>query len=279
MSITHQQLDSHLRKIGLKIGDVVFIHSDLRCFGLPEGKHSRQDILSFYFDTLKGIIGEEGTIAVPAYFYEYARFGTPFDIDHSPVSTSLGSFSQWINSLPSRRRSWNPLQSIAAIGGQAKDLVGEKTLTGYGVTSPWHRLRQLNGKVLFLGAPLQSMTFVHYIEQQYGVPHLYFKIYSFPIIKDGKPLNCEPISAVRYLDFSIEYDLKAYRQELIKQGALHTTEINAALIEIVDAEAAFQIGIDCLIKDPYFFLKNPPKFIAGKIPLDGATGQLNEAKK
>jgi len=147
----------------------------------------------------------------------------------------------------------------------------EETLTGYGVTSPWHRLRQLNGKILFLGAPLQSMTFVHYIEQQYGVPHLYFKIYPFPIIKDGKALNC-PISAVRYLDFSIQYDLKAYRQELIKRGVLHTTQINGALVELVDAEAAFQIGIDCLIRDPYFFLNSPPKFIAGKIPIDGVTG-------
>lgn len=271
-TITQEMLKKALLKIGVHPGDTLLIHSDLRGFGIPEGARTADEILLFYFHTLQSVLGEDGTLAVPAYFYEYARFGTPFDVDHSPVSAPLGSFSQWINQHPKRVRSCNPLQSIAAVGKRALELAGGNSLSGYGVTSPWHRLRRMGGKILFLGAPLQSMTFVHYIEQQYGVPHLYFKTYPYPIIKEGKQLAGHAISAVRYLDYAVTYDLGAFEKALKAQHAWHTQLIHQVPISIVDAETAYQIGISCLDKNPYFFLKEPPKFISGKIPMDGVTG-------
>lgn len=273
--LTEKILIQSLKKLGVQSGDVLFVHSDLRAFGLPHEKKSREEILQFYFDGFQSVLGPGGTLAVPAYFYEYARFGIPFDVDHSPVSSSLGLFSQWINERKDRVRSCNPLQSVAAVGKRAEELAGGDQLSGYGITSPWHRLRQMQGKFLFLGAPLQSMTYVHYIEQHYGVPHLYFKIYPYPVIKDGKTLPGKPISAVRYLEFAVEYDIGPFRTRLEQEGILRTSQIGKGAISVVDAEAAFHIGIDCLTKNPYFFLKHPPKFIEGKIPVDGITGPIS----
>lgn len=270
--ITKQNLIQALKQLGLHPGDTVFIHSDLRGLGMPEDASSHDAILKFYEEALLDVIGKEGTIAVPAYFYEYARFGTPFDVDHSPVSEPLGAFSAWINSRPGRIRSFNPLQSIAALGARATELAGGTSLSGYGVTSPWHRLRLMGGKILFLGAPIQSMTYVHYIEQHFGVPHLYFKTYPYPVIKNGVKVEGHVISAVRYLEFKVEYLLDAYQQALDKQGVLHTQMINDVPLYLVDAKEAYRVGIACLDQNPYFFLKHPPHFIAGKIPMDGVTG-------
>ncbi|MFQ5729430.1 MAG: AAC(3) family N-acetyltransferase, partial [Waddliaceae bacterium] len=187
--ITRQLLMDSLKKVGIQQGDTVFIHSDLRPFGFPEEITRRDEILRFYYQGIRDVIGEDGTIAVPAYNYEYARYNLPFDADTSGVSLPLGSFSQYITALPDSIRSLNPLQSIAAIGPNAKKISGGSSLSGYGVTSPWHWLHQLNALFLFLGAPFQSMTFVHHLEQLVGVPHLYFKIFDTPILKNGKTIQ------------------------------------------------------------------------------------------
>ncbi len=268
-SFTSNDLVSALKTLGLTESDTVLVHSDLRSFGIPEALRKRDEILSFYYNAFRQVLGESGTLAVPAYFYEYAREGVPFDTEKSTVSAALGSFSSFINAKKGRIRSANPLQSIAAIGNKAFELSGSDSLSGYGVTSPWHILKEMKGKILFFGAPLQSMTYVHYIEQHFGVPHLYFKMYPYPIYRNGKQLPGHAISAVRYLNFSVEYEISKFQQELEAQGALKTTHLNSGLLHMVDAESAFEIGISCLNKNPYFFLKHPPKFISGEIPMDG----------
>jgi aminoglycoside 3-N-acetyltransferase len=174
--------------------------------------------------------------------------------------------------MPERVRSCNPLQSIAAIGQHAEALCGSDSLSGYGVTSPWHRLRILQGKLLFFGVGLQPMTYIHYVEQQYGVPHMYCKVYTTPVVKSGTPIPGNPISAVRYLDYGIEYDLSRFQSLLTSKGILKTAQLGRTTIHAISAQDVFDVAVECLDKDPYFFLKAPPKFIPGKIPFDGATG-------
>lgn len=274
-----QGMKDALASIGIQSGDVILVHSDLRALGMPSSLSNPHELLSFYHKALADSIGPEGTLAVPAYFYEYARFGTPFDVENSPVSIPLGSFSRYLERLPGRVRSCNPLQSLAAIGPQAVALAGGTSLSGYGITSPWHRLRMLKGKILFIGVNIQPMTYIHYVEQQYGVPHQYCKIFTTPILRHGKQLQGHPISAVRYLDFDIEYDLSRIENILIEKGFLHIANVGKGTIRCVGAQEVYDTGIACLDKDPYFFLKHRPRFIPGKIPCDGITGQVPKNSK
>ncbi len=264
-----EALITALKALGIEAGDLLLVHSDLRPFRLPQ--MPPQEILRFYYDALKEVLGPTGTVAVPAYFYEYARYGEPFDTDLSPVSKPLGVFSAYINALPGRIRSANPLQSLAAIGPHAENLCGGDSLMGYGTNSPWHRLCSLQGKMLFLGVALQPMTFVHHIEQQYGVPHLYQKLYQMPVTRSGKPIPGNPVSSVRYLDYEIVYQLKFFQEELKKRGQLHGTEVERAPLFLVSAQEAFKTGLELLAQNPYCFLQKPPKFVPGKIPTDGYT--------
>lgn len=258
-----------LHNLGLREGDLVFVHSDLRSFGIPAEAKTTEDILLFYYEGFKAVLGATGTLAVPAYFYEFARYGEPFDTETSPVSKSLGVFSSYINALPGRVRSLSPLQSFAAIGMKAQELCGGNSLTGYGILSPWHQLRMLGGKIVFLGTTMQPMTYVHHIEQQYGVPHLYTKIYPYPLLRGGIPIPGQAISTVRFLDYAIEYDLLPFQAEMGKRGLLQVSSLGKATLYAVDAEETFQLGIDLLKQNPYCFLKRPPAFVCGKIPLDG----------
>lgn len=272
-AFTREQLEGALQQLGMQEGDTIFLHSDLMQLGLPQGLNSRDQVLNFYLNTFKNLIGDMGTIAVPAYYYEYARYGEPFDSEHSPISKSLGAFSAFICAQPGRVRSCNPIQSIASIGYKAVEISGGSSLSGYGVNSPWHKLLSHGAKMFFLGVDMQVMTFVHYIEQLVGVPHLYFKIFNVPVLKHGNPIAGWPISAVRYLDFYIEYDLKPFEKLLFEQGKAKLANVGQGTILSTTFEAAYQTGIACLEKNPYFFLKKPPQFVAGKIPNDGPTGR------
>ena len=262
-----------LGRLDLKPGDIALVHSDLRPFRLPEGCATENEVVDFYYNAFQHVLGPQGTLAVPAYFYEFARAGEPFIVETSPVSKPLGVFSSYINKNSRRVRSLSPLQSIAAIGHKAQVLCGGPSLAGYGTTSPWHHLRKLRGKLVFLGTSLQPMTYVHHIEQQFGVPHLYTKIYPYPVIKNGVKLAGQVTSAVRYLDYGIEYDLRAFQAELVRQKVLTETQLNGAPLYAVGAEEAFRVGINMLLYNPYAFLKKTPAFIPGKIPTDGMTGQ------
>ncbi len=270
-----QTLPQALYDVGIRSGDIVLVHSDIRALGIPDSISNIRDILPFYFEILHKAVGAQGTIAVPAYFYEYARYGTPFDVETSPVSLSLGSFSRYVASLPNRVRSCNPLQSIASIGKQAQELCGSDSLSGYGTTSPWHQLRKMGGKILFLGVTIQPMTYVHYIEQQYGVPHMYCKVFNTPVYRSSKLIKGHPISAVRYLDYDISYDLQKFETKLVEHNQLKICQVGQGSLRCAEAQEVYDLGIQCLDSDPYFFLKHPPHFIPGKIPCDGAT----ESKK
>jgi aminoglycoside 3-N-acetyltransferase len=264
--LTKKTFENALERIGIRPGDTIFVHSDLRSFGIPENVHTKEEILNFYFSSFQKILGKEGTLSVPAYFYEFARHGEPFDTELSPVSKPLGSFSAFVNSLPGRVRSFSPMQSFAIIGAQAKELCGT-SLQGYGVASPWHRLRMMGGKIVFVGTTMQPMTYVHHIEQQYGVPHLYNKIYPYPVYQNGTLVPGQVISTVRYLDYAIEYDLRFLQAEMERRGLLRMTDCGSGKILAVDAEEVFQVGLELLQKNPYCFLKKDPAFVPGEIPL------------
>lgn len=273
LSFNAEILEQGLRDLGIQEGDLIFLHSDLMALGIPHNTWSRQEILTFYWDAFQRVLGRTGTLATPAYFYEYARLGEPFDTERSSVSKSLGAFSAYACAMPGRIRSCNPLQSIVSIGYKAKEISGGDSLSGYGVNSPWHRLRQQGGKIVFLGVDMEKMTYVHYIEQLVGVPHLYFKVFNYPVYRNGKLIPGNPVSAVRYLDYDIEYHLKPFEELLFKKGHAKSVHIGNGKILIVGAEEAYQEGIKSLEKNIYFFLKSPPKFLPGKIPYDGVTGK------
>ncbi|MBS4169085.1 AAC(3) family N-acetyltransferase [Parachlamydia sp. AcF125] len=267
--LNNETMQKGLKQLGIKEGDVVLVHSDLLRLGIPEQARNRESILNFYLRAFQNVLGEKGTIAVPAYFYEYARYGIPFDTELSPVSKSLGAFSAHICTLPGKVRSTNPLQSIAALGPHAEFIAGSNSLSGYGVNSPWHRLRMLNAKLVFIGIGMETMTYVHHLEQEVGVPHLYFKVYPYPITRGGNPIPGNPVSAVRYLNYGIEYDLKPFESHLLRTGLARSVAVGKGNILSVSAEDAYQAGIKYLGNNIYAFLKAPPQFIAGQIPCDG----------
>lgn len=272
--ITKESLIDTLLSVGIEKNDTVLVHSDIAAFGTTEN-FSRKEALNIFYDAFMEVLGSEGTLCVPAYFYEYARFGIPYDIALSPVSKELGVFSKFINSLPESKRSCNPLAAVAAVGKNADYICEIKNRHNYGEDSAFNRLHKLNAKIVMLGTTFNTVTFGHYIEYHVGVPHMYNKIYNIPILNNGEVVFDWSISSVRYLDKDVSYnklnsnEIEKTTNILSHYNIMKYKNYLENTIYVIDMNTLYNVTAKGLCKDPYSSLDHKPDFPAGQIPNDG----------
>lgn len=273
-SYTLQDVAHGLHEAGIVEGDVVLVHSGIFQFGRLEDVPSDK-VCEELYGVFRDVIGSTGTLLVPAYFSDYARKGIPYDARKSPVSRELGVFSQYVVSLPDSVRSLNPLTGLAAAGPKAEAICRAGSATGYGAGSPWDELTKVNAKMAFFGTTIaRAMTYIHYIEQRYGVPHMYFKLHTTPVYDDGVPVDNPVVTYVRYLNYNIWASLERFEKKLGELGLIGASKIGMGHLHVVNTQDALQVGLEELKKDVYYFLKHPPEFVAGEIPTDGAVGEI-----
>lgn len=263
--LTKDILVNAFKKCDLTQGDIVLVHCDVSILGRIEG--TIKDCLEVYFKALQDVLGDTGTIVVPAYYYEYARKKIPFDIKKSPVSKELGLFSKYINAQKNSYRSLNPITSLAAIGEKAEYICGGKTATSYGVDSGFDRLTKAKAKMAFIGVDLSVMTYVHYVEYVVGVPHLYSKYYEIPVYNNGKKINLPVSGQVRYLDFNVENASLTNTERFEKAGIVKKSKAGNGYIRVVSFEDVFEFLKTKLQNDFFYDLKSKPNFAKDKIPL------------
>ncbi|RIV25313.1 aminoglycoside 3-N-acetyltransferase [Fibrisoma montanum] len=178
---TRRLLSKHLQVLGLQPGDAVMVHAALRSAGPILGGP----------DTLIGalldVLGPEGTLLCYVNWeqqYEDAIDETgrlpetlkadipPFDPAASRASRDHGAFAEFVRTTPGAYRSRNPGASVAAIGARAAWFTADHPLDyGYGPGSPFDKLVVANGKVLMVGAPLDTISLLHHSEHLAQLPN------------------------------------------------------------------------------------------------------------
>lgn len=262
-----------LRDLGLQTGDAVFVHSGISAIvEMAADEVNRDEATQAFHNGLTTVLGGGGTIAAPAFFYDYARHNVPFVLEKSLPDSSLGRYPRFLFAQPGVQRSLNPTTSVQALGPQADFICAHRSAYGYGPTSPWARLSDLDAFCLLFGAPFGATTFTHHVEATVGVPHFYNKIYRSPIMVRGQKIDQPAVTGVRYLKFGITTSMDRLEIEMTRRGLLRTIRkgrLNAQLMKLRDCETVLS---DELSRDPYFLLVQPPIFIPGEVPDDGATG-------
>ena len=112
-----------------------------------------------------------------------------------------------------------------------------------------------------------------------GVPHVYSKIYDYPVICNDVKTEFKVITSVRYLDFTVIYNLSRMEKEMQNEGIVIRRNIgngkkqfSVSLLKVMDVK---EFLIDKLSDDPYYLLHHPPLFESGQIPFDGVAGPEN----
>jgi aminoglycoside 3-N-acetyltransferase len=271
--VKKEEIIKSLKKVGIKKGDIVLVHSALSKIGRVEGGKEGSEYLEILYKAFLSVIGKKGTLVAPAFFYDYGRYETPYDMRRSPVSSELGVFARYVAGLPKAVKSPNPITALAAIGAGAEYICGGGSGSSFGVDSPWDRLLKRNAKMVFLGVDLRAMTFIHYVEYMVGVPHLYNKFSTIPVFKNGRLVKLPVCSQVRYLDFEIEYDALKNTGRFERAGLVNKAKIGSGIVRCLSFQKFFEFAKEKVKKDNFYFLKQAPKFMPGKIPMDGSSGQ------
>jgi len=187
---TRAALAEHLSALGLARDDAVLVHAGLRSVGAILGG---PDAL---IDALRDSVGPGGTILGYCDWNYDDRELTdpalrvhvpPFDPARSRATRDNGAFPELLRTTPGARRSGNPGASFAALGGKADWFTADQAMDyGYGTASPLGKLVVAGGKVLMLGAPLDTMTLLHHAEHLADIPGKRVRRYQSPILVDGE---------------------------------------------------------------------------------------------
>jgi aminoglycoside 3-N-acetyltransferase len=249
--LTRSQLDEALNKVGVHPGDGLLVHSALQLLGRPEGG------LQMYLDALLAAIGPDGTLAVPAFTFEFAR-GKDFDPQTSP-SVGMGAFSEFVRQEPGAVRTKHPMQSLAVIGARAKELAEIDTSSAFEPDSVFERLLELDFKLLLLGAEVQAASIVHYSEQRAGVPYRYWKEFSGRVNQDGNWNTQTYRMLVRDMDLDPQLRLAPIQSNLESRGQWHSAKLNYGQIGCCTLQDFVAAADALLAADAWALVANKPE--------------------
>ena len=282
MSYSCKDLKSALIKLGLKKNDLVYVPSAVFSLGSIKEYTSKNIPLKIY-EVIRSLVSKNGTICVPAAFEDFARLGKPYDCAESPVDKSQGLLSSYIVTLPNCLRTYSPMNGVAGVGPLSREICHTFVANSSGEGSAWQKLYQYNAKFLFIGIrPNQALNFIYFIQQRFGVPHLYNKLYDTPIFEKKKKVNLQVTAFVRYLnpEFKIIEDAIKFEKHLFDLGVIKTITVGKGKIYMINScRELYEIGIKKLQKNIYYFLKHKPHFKKGIIPRDGKTGKFQTDKQ
>jgi len=182
-TVTTKDIVEGLRRLGLRAGDGVMVHSSLRSFGHVEGG-ARAVI-----DALMETVAAEGTLMMPSFNHGGAFGpGRPGYYDPRETPTSNGAIPDLFWRLPGVYRSLNPTHAFAAWGRNAKEYTEfhHRTLT-MGPKSPLGLLHADGGCVLLLGATYDSNSFHHVVEMTLNARCVGLRTEACPVrLADGR---------------------------------------------------------------------------------------------
>jgi aminoglycoside 3-N-acetyltransferase len=153
-----------IAQVGVAPGDVVFAHVAYDQFAGFTGGPG--DVIR----VLQEAVGTGGTLLMPTLPFrgtvlDYVARGQVTDLRRTP--SAMGLVTEIFRRMPGVTRSIHPTHPVALWGAQAAALAQDhhRAETPCGKSSPFLRLLDCDGKILFLGANFDTMTFYHGVEE------------------------------------------------------------------------------------------------------------------
>ena len=174
-----------LKKLGIKKGNRIIVHSSLASLGKVKGGPEA------VIDALKAAVGRSGLLMMPSFNHGDAVRNPPyyFDMKKTPSKNGLIADAFW--RLPGVKRSVDPSHSFAAWGKNAEQyLAGHRLTSTMGPGSPLELLERAVGKVLLLGTGYDPNTFRHVVEMTNNVKCLGQRTEEYPVkLPSGKMIK------------------------------------------------------------------------------------------
>lgn len=197
--ITISSLTRDFKRIGIKQGDVIIVHSSMSKLGWTVGGSVA------VIDALINTITDDGTIvmptmstgntdpknwnypSVPKEWWDIIREEMPpYRSAITPVR-GMGRIPETFLRYPDVFRSMHPHCSFAAWGKEARSVIEEHALEEmFGEKSPLGKLYQMNAKILLLGVKHDNNTSLHYAEWKAKIPNQPVVDFGGALLENGK---------------------------------------------------------------------------------------------
>ena len=197
MLVARSRLARDLENLGLGPGKVVMVHCRMSALGCVVG--GTETVVRALLDALKPhgtLMTYTGWQDAPPddladldqetrriYLEEYPAYDPRVALsrrDHGRVPEVLRTW-------PGACHSGHPEAGVAAVGTLADSLTAEHPYDdAYGAGTPYAWLVELGGRVLVLGAPLDTVTLVHHAEAVAEVPSKRRVSYEMPVMVGGE---------------------------------------------------------------------------------------------
>jgi len=171
MAAVRSSLQADLARLGVTPGSVLMVHAGLRSIGPVTGG------VNVVVQALLDALGPGGTLVAyldfEPFFEEEDEIEVPvFDKRIAHAARDHGILHETIRTWPGALRSDHPDAGVAAIGPLAGWITADHPFQyGYGPGTPFEKVIEANGSVLMLGAPLDTITLLHYAEHRAAIPN------------------------------------------------------------------------------------------------------------
>jgi aminoglycoside 3-N-acetyltransferase len=242
-AFSKQDLLEGLRRLGVRSGDALLVHSSLDQFIAFAGTPT--DITA----TLIEAVGDTGHILMPTLPFrgtalDYALSGRVFNVDRTPSQTGL--LTELFRRSPGVVRSVHPTHSVAVRGPRAAYFAAEHNLatTPCGRSTPYSRLLDEKGKILFMGTDIGVMTFFHFIEEEIE-SQLPFSPFTQGVytLRSLDSTGTEVMTHTRLFDptYSRKRNLDKLASHLKKRAVWHECRIGNVALILLAAEDVLSI--------------------------------------
>jgi aminoglycoside 3-N-acetyltransferase len=249
MGLTRSSLLTDLVRLGLRPGGVVMVHASVRSIGPVTGG------VNVVLQALLDAVGPTGTLAA---YVDFEPFYEDDDTAEVPVfdkriahaARDHGILHETIRTWPGALRSDHPDAGVAAIGPLAAWITtGHPFHYGYGPGTPFARILQANAQVLLLGAPLDTITLLHYAEHEARIPGKRIRRYRrlMPTPQGPQWTDFEEFDTADPVNSELPIDVFArIAADFLTTGQASAGEVGAASSYLFPAPELVRFGVDWL---------------------------------
>lgn len=239
------KMTEDLKALGVKKGDILLIHSSLRSLG---GISAGEAI-----EALRNAVGEEGTLVFPTLSYMNCNPSKP-NFDYYETASNVGYLPEYFRTqVKGVVRSICPTHSCAALGKHAEYITqGHKDdVTPCGKNSPFARVRELGGKILFIGCGTNCNTSMHAVEELSEPDYLF---------GDDCTYNIKDADGREYQAVCRAHGFKGVAQCYYRVTSLLNADeyrkgfVLSAECHLLDAKAVWLRADEKYREDPHYFI-------------------------
>lgn len=252
-----------LQRLGLKKGDIVLFHSDLRALGPARElvKYKDKNMgADFIVEGFLQAVGQEGLVIAPALTATFAPSEPgPAKLAFNPATTPsrVGSITEVFRNWPGNKRSAHPTHSLSAIGSRAEEFIkGHDKGSTFDRKTCYGKYYDWDGYVCFFGTDMRTCTTIHAVEDWMDLPYME-ECYALVEQPDGSAgkvkVTKSPCGPRDFYKRNSKIE-----QYLLAKNFIKKTEIYNATVGLMKARDLCDLTWQAIVEQPTILLNDSP---------------------